>query len=153
MSIFVALTQKYWVTKKKIPLLCWYQFFLVFLINEMRLSWTDNIHLWHLLVVKYRSKPKNLASSYYKSTSLLPTLGKLFEKLIVLRIPPILHEHQIIPNHPVWISTRTSYNTPSPSTHWYYCLCFRKKEILCWASSWMLSRLLTKSDTSGYYFN
>lgn len=38
----------------------------------------------------------NLASSY-RPISLLPTLGKLFEKLILLRIRPILYEHQIIP--------------------------------------------------------
>jgi len=49
-----------------------------------------------VIVIPKAGKPKNLASSY-RPISLLPTLGKLFEKLILLRIRPILHEHQIIP--------------------------------------------------------
>jgi hypothetical protein len=49
-----------------------------------------------VIVIPKAGKPKNLASSY-RPISLLPMLGKLFEKLILLRIRPILHEHQIIP--------------------------------------------------------
>lgn len=55
--------------------------------------------IWKLavvIIIPKVGKPKNLATSY-RPISLLPTLGKLFEKLILLRIRPILREHQIIP--------------------------------------------------------
>ncbi|KAL4112199.1 hypothetical protein QTP88_016033 [Uroleucon formosanum] len=62
----------------------------------LRLSYFPTI--WKhavVIVIPKAGKPKNLASSY-RPISLLPTLGKLFEKLILLRIRPILHERQII---------------------------------------------------------
>jgi hypothetical protein len=49
-----------------------------------------------VIVIRKVGKPKNIALSY-RPISLLPTLGKLFEKLILFRIWLILHEHQIIP--------------------------------------------------------
>jgi hypothetical protein len=48
-----------------------------------------------VIVIPKVGKPKNLTSSY-RSISFLPTLSKLFEKLIRLRIRPILHEYKII---------------------------------------------------------
>ncbi|KAL4142644.1 hypothetical protein QTP88_005062 [Uroleucon formosanum] len=65
--------------------------------SMLRLSYFPTI--WKhavVIVIPKAGKPKNLASSY-RPISLLPTLGKLFEKLILLRIRFILHECQIIP--------------------------------------------------------
>ncbi|KAL4132531.1 hypothetical protein QTP88_009665 [Uroleucon formosanum] len=65
--------------------------------SMLRLSYFPTI--WKhavVIVIPKAGKPKNLASSY-RPISLLPTFGKLFEKLILLRIRPILHERQIIP--------------------------------------------------------
>lgn len=66
--------------------------------SMLRLSYFPSI--WKIAVVillPKMGKPKNVASSY-RPISLLPTLGKLFEKLTLLRIWPILHQHQILPN-------------------------------------------------------
>jgi len=76
--------------------------------SMLRLSYFPSI--WKLAVViliPKVGKPKNLASSY-RPISLLPTLGKLFEKLILLRIRPILYEHQIIPNTQFGFRTKHS---------------------------------------------
>ena len=43
-------------------------------------------------------KPVNVVTSY-RPTSLLPILSKLFEKLFLKRLKPILEEKQIIPTH------------------------------------------------------
>lgn len=48
-----------------------------------------------LLIYKL-NKPKNEPSSY-RPISLLPVLGKLFEKVMLKRIKPILKSHKIIP--------------------------------------------------------
>jgi len=42
------------------------------------------------------NKPKHLVSSY-RPISLLPTFAKLFEKLILHRITPIIDQHNILP--------------------------------------------------------
>ena len=72
---------------------------LTFIYNSMlRLSFFPAI--WKIAVViliPKVGKPKNLVSSY-RPISLLPTLGKLFEKCLLKRIRPILSEHSIIPN-------------------------------------------------------
>lgn len=45
-----------------------------------------------VILIPKVGKPKNLISSY-RPISLLPTLGKLFEKCLLKRIRPILSEH------------------------------------------------------------
>lgn len=50
-----------------------------------------------IIVIPKPNKSKNEITSY-RPISLLPTLAKLFEKIILIRIRPILHAHNIIPN-------------------------------------------------------
>jgi hypothetical protein len=56
--------------------------------------------IWKLsviILIHKPNKPKNEPSSY-RPLSLLPVLGKLFEKVMLKRIRPILKFHKIIPN-------------------------------------------------------
>ncbi|KAL4104430.1 hypothetical protein QTP88_019731 [Uroleucon formosanum] len=70
-----------------------------FIFNAMlRLSYFPLI--WKLstvIIIPKPNKPKTLATSY-RPISLLPTLAKLFEKIILKRIRPIMQTHKIIPN-------------------------------------------------------
>lgn len=64
----------------------------------LRLSYFPLI--WKLstvILIPKPNKPKTLATSY-RPISLLPTLAKLFEKIILKRIRPIMQTHKIIPN-------------------------------------------------------
>ncbi|VVC29699.1 Reverse transcriptase domain [Cinara cedri] len=72
---------------------------ITFIFNAMlRLSYFPLI--WKLstvILIPEPNKPKTLATSY-RPISLLPTLAKLFEKIILKRIRPIMQTHKIIPN-------------------------------------------------------
>lgn len=72
---------------------------ITFIFNAMlRLSYFPLI--WKLstvILIPKPNKPKTLATSY-RPISLLPTLAKLFEKIILKRIRPIMQTHKIIPN-------------------------------------------------------
>ena len=48
-------------------------------------------------ILKPGKPPEEVTS--YRPISLLPVLSKLFEKLLVTRIKPLLHTKQIIPDH------------------------------------------------------
>jgi len=50
-----------------------------------------------IILIAKSEKSKHLVTSY-RPISLLPTLGKLFEKLLLKRIAPIIKEKNIIPN-------------------------------------------------------
>jgi len=74
--------------------------FLTHIYNTMlRLSYIPSIwkFLTIILVIAKPEKPKHLVTSY-RPISLLLTLGKLFEKLLLKRIAPIIKENNIIPN-------------------------------------------------------
>ena len=51
-----------------------------------------------LVVVPKPGKPPNVTSSY-RPISLLPLVSKLFEKVILKRLNPILDELNLIPEH------------------------------------------------------
>jgi hypothetical protein len=72
---------------------------ITFIFNAMlRLSYFPLI--WKLstvILIPKPNKPKILVTSY-RLISLIPTLAKLFEKIILKRIRPITQTHKIIPN-------------------------------------------------------
>uniref|UniRef100_A0A2S2PX53 Putative RNA-directed DNA polymerase n=2 Tax=Sipha flava TaxID=143950 RepID=A0A2S2PX53_9HEMI len=72
---------------------------LTFLFNSMlRLSYFPTI--WKLsivILILKPGKPTNIATSY-RPISLLPVIGKLFEKIILKRLRPIIESHKIIPD-------------------------------------------------------
>lgn len=61
-----------------------------------------------VILVPKPSKPKNMETSS-RLISLLPTLGKIFGKLLLKRIWPILKENNIIPN--IQFGFRTKHST------------------------------------------
>jgi len=65
---------------------------ITYIVNSMlRISYIPSI--WKsstIIVIPKPNKPKNEITSY-RPISLLPTLAKLFEKIIRLKIRPILH--------------------------------------------------------------
>lgn len=73
--------------------------FLTFIFNSMlRLSYFPII--WKLsivILILKPGKPSNIATSY-RPISLLPVIGKLFEKIILIRLRPIIASHKIIPD-------------------------------------------------------
>jgi len=71
---------------------------ITYIFNSMlRLSYFPLIwKLSTIILIPKPNKPKNLVTSY-RPISLLPTLAKLFEKIILKRIRPILHTVNIIP--------------------------------------------------------
>ncbi|GBP17106.1 Probable RNA-directed DNA polymerase from transposon X-element [Eumeta japonica] len=73
---------------------------LLFIFNAMlRLEYYPNN--WKVAVVKMIPKPgKDLTKAEsYRPISLLPTMSKLFEKLLVAKLSPILAERNCIPDH------------------------------------------------------
>jgi hypothetical protein len=72
--------------------------FLTHIYNSMlRLSyfpqtWKHSV----IIMISKPNKPKHLTSSY-RSISLLPTFAKLFEKLILHRISPLIDQQNILP--------------------------------------------------------
>jgi hypothetical protein len=74
--------------------------FLTYLYNAI-LRTTHFPLLWKLSIVKMipkPSKPLHLPSSY-RPISLLPILGKIFEKLLLRRLYPIINSHNLLPDH------------------------------------------------------
>lgn len=67
--------------------------------NDMlRLSYFPSLRKSATIIIIHKSgKSKHLVISY-KSISLFSTLGKLFEKLLLERIRPIMLNKRIIPN-------------------------------------------------------
>jgi hypothetical protein len=64
----------------------------------LRLSYIPSIWKFSTkILIAKPGKPKHLVTSYHP-ISLLPMLGKLFEKLLLKRITPIIKEKNIIPN-------------------------------------------------------
>lgn len=51
-----------------------------------------------IIMIPKPAKPINLVSSY-RPISLLPVMSKIFEKILLTRLKPILLEHEIIPEH------------------------------------------------------
>lgn len=72
---------------------------LTYIFNSMlRMSYFPLIWKLSVIILIHKpNKPKNEPSSY-RPISLLPVLGKLFEKVMLKRIRPILKSHNIIPN-------------------------------------------------------
>lgn len=52
----------------------------------------------HIIVINKLSKPQHEIPSY-RPISLLPVFSKIFEKLLLKRIEPILKESYLIPDH------------------------------------------------------
>jgi hypothetical protein len=61
-----------------------------------------------VILIHKPGKPKHLPSSY-KHISLLPVLAKLFEKIVIKRIRPLIHSNNIIPH--TQFGFRTSHST------------------------------------------
>jgi len=57
-----------------------------------------------IIIAKPGKNPDDVTS--YRPISLLPTLTKISEKLILKRLLPIIEECKIIPS-PIWVSTET----------------------------------------------
>lgn len=57
--------------------------------------------LWKISTINMVAKPGKPATeaSSYRPISLLPVVSKLFEKLLLQRLHPILEEHKIVPSH------------------------------------------------------
>lgn len=72
---------------------------LTYIFNSMlRMSYFPLIWKLSVIILIHKpNKPKNEPSSY-RPISLLPVLGKLFEKVMLKRIRPIPKFHKIIPN-------------------------------------------------------
>lgn len=72
---------------------------LTYIFNSMlRMSYFPLIWKLSIIILIHKpNKPKNEPSSY-RPISLLPVLGKLFEKVMLKRIRPILKSQKIIPN-------------------------------------------------------
>lgn len=83
---------------------------ITYIFNSMlRISYIPSIwKLSTIIVIPKPNKPKNEITSY-RPISLLPTLAKLFEKIIRLRIRPILQTFNIIPHSQ--FGFRTSHST------------------------------------------
>lgn len=54
--------------------------------------------IFHIVVVSKPGKPEHKLFSY-RSTDLLPALSKIFEKLLLIRLTPVLIGSNIIPEH------------------------------------------------------
>lgn len=82
---------------------------LTFIYNSMlRLSYFPLTWEFSILILIHKPhKPKHLTS--YRPISLLPTLGKIFEKIILKRIRPIIKSQNIIPHSQ--FGFRTSHST------------------------------------------
>jgi hypothetical protein len=82
---------------------------ITFIYNAMlRLSYFQLI--WKLstvLLIPKPNKPKTLATSC-RPISLLPTLAKLFKKILLKRIRPTMQTHKIIPNSQFGFRTKHS---------------------------------------------
>lgn len=110
--------------------------------------------IWKLavvIVIPKAGKSKTLASSF-RSISLLPTLGKLFEKLILLRIRPILHEHHII------LSTQFGFQPRHSTIHQVHQLTDFIASILeqkqfCVGFFLDVPQVFDKVGTTAYYLN
>jgi hypothetical protein len=61
-----------------------------------------------IVIISKPNKLKQLVTSY-RPISLLPTFGKLFEKLLLKRITTIIHENNILPA--TQFGFRTKHNT------------------------------------------
>ncbi|KAL4121449.1 hypothetical protein QTP88_013963 [Uroleucon formosanum] len=72
---------------------------LTFIYNSMlRLSHFPQIWKFSMVILIHKpGKPKHMPSSY-RPISLLPVLAKLFEKIIIKRIRPLIHSNNIIPH-------------------------------------------------------
>ncbi|KAL4098606.1 hypothetical protein QTP88_023174 [Uroleucon formosanum] len=83
---------------------------LTFIYNSMlRLSHFPQIWKFSIVILIHKpGKPKHLPSSY-RPISLLPVLAKLFEKIIIKRIRPLIHSNNIIPH--IQFGFRASHST------------------------------------------
>ena len=83
---------------------------LTFIYNSMlRLSYFPLTWKYSIVILVHKPhKPKHLTSSY-RPISLLPTLGKIFEKIILKRIRPIIKSQNIIPHSQ--FGFRTNHST------------------------------------------
>jgi hypothetical protein len=116
---------------KKIPaktlILITYIFNSMFRLSYFPLIWKLSTII---LIPKY-NKPKNLVTSY-RPISLLPTLAKLYEKLILKRIRPIIQSFNIIPD------SQFGFRANHSTIHQIHRLTdlisssFEKKSILSW---------------------
>jgi hypothetical protein len=72
---------------------------LTFLFNSMlRLSYFPIIWKLEIVILILKpGKPPNIATSY-RPISLLPVIGKLFGKIILKKLRPIIETHKVIPN-------------------------------------------------------
>ncbi|KAL4143116.1 hypothetical protein QTP88_005482 [Uroleucon formosanum] len=82
--------------------------------SMLRMSYFPSIWKLSVIILIHKpNKPKNEPSSY-RPISLLPVLGKLFEKVMLKRIRPILKFHKIIPN------TQFGFRENHSTTHQIY---------------------------------
>lgn len=81
---------------------------LTYLYNSMlRLPYFPLIQSSTIILIHKPNKPKNEASSY-RPISLLPVLGKLFEKILLQRIRSITQTQNIIPDNQFGFRTKHS---------------------------------------------
>lgn len=95
---------------KKIKLIKIYQNLLLTDIYNSMLRFSHFPKIWKfavIILIPKQNKPKHLSSSY-RPISLLPVLGKLFEKVLLKRLRPILQNIQIIPNNQFGFRNRHS---------------------------------------------
>ncbi|KAL4111825.1 hypothetical protein QTP88_015710 [Uroleucon formosanum] len=88
---------------KKTIILLTYIYNSMLRLSYFPLTWKFSI----IILIHKHSKPKNLTSSY-RPISLLPTLAKIFEKIILKRIRPIIKSQNIIPHSQFGFSTNHS---------------------------------------------
>jgi hypothetical protein len=86
----------------------------------------------HIILIPKPGKPLEEASSY-APTSLLPVMGKIFEKDMLNGLHPIL-EKSNPPGPSVWISTETLYHRTSTPNYTDNKRNFRKKQYCSVAS-------------------
>jgi len=123
---------------KKLPAktLITYIFNSMFRLSYFLLTWK----LSTIILIPKSNKPKNLVTSY-RPISLLPTLAKLFEKLILKRVRPIIQ---------TWPSAIFRLFTKSPKIDWNWATKWRIK--INSEKSVHVTFTLKKTESSSLYF-
>lgn len=106
---------------------------LTYLYNSMlRLSYFPLIWKFSTIILIHKpNKPKNEASSY-RPISLLPVLGKLFEKILLRRIRSITQTQNIIPDNQFGFRSKHSITQQIHRIIDKISTSFEKKKILSW---------------------
>jgi hypothetical protein len=71
---------------------------------------------WRIAEVIMTPKPgKNGEVESYQLISLLPIMSKLFQKLVLKRLKPIIEEKHLVPGHQFGFRKKSFYNRPGAS--------------------------------------